>query len=295
MPTSIPSPIVAPEWLQANIGNPDVRILDCTVFLRPPAEGSDRRAYVQESGRVRYEKEHIPGALFADLIGELSDASARLPFTAPSAEQFSAAVSSLGIGNDTAVVCYDGNMNMWAARVWWLLRAFGHENAGVLDGGWRNWKAASLPVETTLPVAPAPAKFAARPVPARIAAKAEVLAAIEAGHGGACVVNALAAEQHNGTVSPYGRPGHIAGSVNVPAMAIIDPERHTYLSHDQLRRHFQEAGALDRGRVITYCGGGIAACSDALALTALGVEDVAIYDGSLSEWARDESLPMEVS
>jgi thiosulfate/3-mercaptopyruvate sulfurtransferase len=165
MPATIPSPIVPADWLLKNLSNPDVRILDCTVFLRPPAEGSDRRSYVQESGRARYDESHIPGAVFADLITELSDSTARLPFTAPNEQQFSAAMARLGVSNETAVVCYDGNMNMWAARVWWLLRAFGHDNAGVLDGGWRNWKALGYPVDSDVPE-PSAGTFQAHPVPA---------------------------------------------------------------------------------------------------------------------------------
>jgi thiosulfate/3-mercaptopyruvate sulfurtransferase len=132
----------------------------------------------------------------------------------------------------------------------------------------------------------------ARPRPELIAAKEDVLGAID--DGSACIVNALSASQAEGRhASPYGRPGRIASSVNVSATDIVDRETHVFLAPEQLRERFSAVGATDAGRVITYCGGGIAACSDALALTLLGHENVAVYDASLSEWAWDESLPME--
>jgi thiosulfate/3-mercaptopyruvate sulfurtransferase len=119
-----------------------------------------------------------------------------------------------------------------------------------------------------------------------------VLAAL--GTDRTCVLNALTEEQHRGTGGVnYGRPGRIAGSANVPARDLVDPKTHAYLPADVLRAKFAAAGALDAGRVITYCGGGIAASSDAFVLTLLGRDDVAVYDASLSEWAADPALPMQ--
>jgi thiosulfate/3-mercaptopyruvate sulfurtransferase len=114
--------------------------------------------------------------------------------------------------------------------------------------------------------------------------------------GQSCIVNALNAAQHRGDVAPYGRPGHIAGSVNVPAIGgggIVDPETLRYLPVAEIRRRFKEAGAREGERMITYCGGGIAASSAAFAATMAGFPDVAVYDASLSEWAADPELPME--
>jgi thiosulfate/3-mercaptopyruvate sulfurtransferase len=133
--------------------------------------------------------------------------------------------------------------------------------------------------------------FTARPRPGLIADKAAVLAAL--GDRSACVLNALTEEQHRGGGVTYGRPGRIAGSSNVPARDLVDPDTHAYLPADALRAKFEAAGALGAGRVITYCGGGIAASSDAFVLTLLGRDDVALYDASLSEWAGDPSLPMQ--
>jgi thiosulfate/3-mercaptopyruvate sulfurtransferase len=173
-----------------------------------------------------------------------------------------------------------------------MLRAMGFDDAAVLDGGWKKWTAEGRPVSTVAPTYPR-ATFVARPRPGLIASKDDVLAAV--GDGATCIVNALTPGQHSGDGgATYGRAGHIASSVNVSARDIIDRETGAYLSESVLRERFSAVGATSAGRVITYCGGGIAATSDALVLTLLGHENVAVYDGSLSEWARDLGLPMEV-
>jgi 3-mercaptopyruvate sulfurtransferase SseA len=135
------------------------------------------------------------------------------------------------------------------------------------------------------------AQFVVRPRPDLMADKREVLAAI--GDSQQCILNALTVEDHLGTAVRYGRAGHIASSVNVPTVALVDPVTHAYLPAAQLRAQFEAAGALSRERVITYCGGGIAASNDAFVLTLLGVPNVAVYDGSLLEWAADPTLPMD--
>jgi thiosulfate/3-mercaptopyruvate sulfurtransferase len=180
---------------------------------------------------------------------------------------------------------------MWAARIWWMLRAFGFDNAAVLNGGFRKWTLEGRPVATDDGVRPA-RTFTPRPRPELIADKAQVLAGV--GDGATCLLNALSAEQHAGTGgADYGRPGRITGSVNVVARELVDPKTHAYLPAEELRARFAAVGALDAGTVITYCGGGIAASSDAFVLALLGKRDVALYDASLSEWANDPSLPME--
>lgn len=286
--------LISTADLAARLGDPNLRILDSTVFLRPPATEANapRGRWVAESGRANWEAGHIPGSQFVDLARELSDPDSRLPFTMPPRAQFAAAMSRLGVGAGSFVVCYDANMSMWAARLWWMLRAFGFDNAAVLDGGWKKWTLEGRPVSTEAKAFP-PGDFPLAPRPELIASKDDVLAAIH--DGSTCIVNALTAEQHRGgAASPYGRAGHIAGSVNVSARDILDRETGAYRPLEEMRQEFAGAGALSAGRVITYCGGGIAATSDALVLTLLGHENVAVYDGSLSEWARDESLPMEV-
>ena len=185
---------------------------------------------------------HIPGAGFADLQDDLSDRSSPLRFMMPPAAQFADAMSRYGVGPGVRVVLYDRAVNMWAARIWWMLRAFGWDDAAVLDGGWKKWTREGRPVATDDGARP-PRTFIARPRPELIADKAGVLAAL--GEERACVLNALTAEQHRGTTAPSGRrPGRIAGSANVPAGDLVDPETHAYLPEDVLRAKFSAAGAL---------------------------------------------------
>ena len=290
MSDPLPPFLVETEWLAAHLHDPDLRILDCTVLSEHHPDPS--QFYLWSSGRERWAAGHIPGAVYADLLHELSAPDGRLWFTMPSAEQFAAVMSGYGVGEDTRVVLYDSIRTLWAARVWWMLRAFGFDQAAVLNGGWRKWSTEGRPVSTDPPAYPR-GRFIPRPRPQLIADKAAVLAAI--GDGRTCLINALTPEQHRGDpgVVDYGRAGHIAASVNVCAMDLVARENHAYLPEADLRKRFAEADATTAERVITYCGGGIAASSAALVLSLLGVSDVAVYDGSLQEWAADPTLPME--
>jgi thiosulfate/3-mercaptopyruvate sulfurtransferase len=283
-----PQHLVETDWLAQHLEDPGVRVLECTVYLHPADVPGGFRV---ESGRAKWAEGHIPGAGFVDLQEELSDRSSTLRFMMPPAAQFAEVMGRAGVGEGVRVILYDRAVNMWAARVWWMLRAFGFDDAAVLNGGFRKWTLDERPIATD-PGSRLALRFAPRPRPALIADKTGVLAAL--GESNACVLNALTEEQHRGTGgTAYGRPGRIAGSVNVPARDLVDPKTHAYLSADVLRAKFQATGALDAKRVVTYCGGGIAASSDAFVLTLLGRDDVAVYDASLSEWANDPTLPME--
>ncbi len=281
-----PEYLVETEWLADHLEDPTLRVLECTTILHPLPDGG----YRAESGRATWETGHIPGSAFADLTGNLSDQTSALRFMMPPAEQLGAAMGALGVGDGTRVVLYDRAVNMWAARVWWMLRAVGFDNAAVLNGGWRKWTLEGRAVSTD-PCPYPPGRFVPRPRPELFADKSAVLAGL--GDKATCVLNALTEEQHRGTGGvTYGRPGRIAGSANLAARSLVD-STHAYLPLDELRERFTESGALASGRVITYCGGGIAASSDAFVLAMLGHDDVAVYDASLSEWAADPSLPME--
>lgn len=259
--------------------------------LHRPSDSRPETTYVVKPARDDFEKGHIPGAQFCDVSRDVSDTTQKLNFMRPTPENFAAAMRRFGISNSSRVVTYSTGNPWWATRVWWLLRAFGHDNAAVLDGGWQKWVAENRAVETGPAHAPAAGDFVVREVRNLMVGKEEVKAAV--GDAGVCTLNALLPSQHTGQGgNSYGRPGHIAGSVNVPAAHLLDPATNAFLPADELRRLLGEAGALDRP-VIAYCGGGIAASADALILTMLGHRNVKIYDASLSEWAKDNSLPME--
>jgi thiosulfate/3-mercaptopyruvate sulfurtransferase len=278
--------LVSTGWLEAHLEDPDLRIFDVTTHLRPATPGP----YRIESGRDDYQAAHIPGAAFLDLAADLSDPDSPLNFTHLPADRLAMALGAAGVGPGSRVVAYSTTTPMWATRFWWMLRAAGFDAAAVLDGGFGAWTAEGRPTEAgDSRYAPATLTLADRS--GAWADKADVLAAIE--DGAVCTINALSPSVHSGaSAMNYGRKGHIAGSVNVPYAALLT-EDGRYRGDSELRHLFEAVGALQRPRVICYCGGGISATMDALALTRLGHPSVAVYDGSMSEWTRDPALPME--
>ena len=268
--TQIPGPLVNADWLTEHLDAPDLRVLEATVYLTHRDGGYDVR-----SGREDWAAGHIPGSAFADLIDDLSEPHDSLNFTFPPPGRFAAAMSALGVGDDTAVVIYDRNGTMWATRLWWLLHTYGFDNAAVLDGGLAAWTG-------ELTDAPAPthaADFTPCPQPRRIAGRAEIE------NGPACLINALAPAAFEAA--------RIPGSASLPSRDLLDPHSGRFRSPEELRERLGAVGALGGGRVVTYCGGGISATLDAFALTLLGEPDVAVYDGSMREWTSDPALPIE--
>jgi len=281
-----PELIVETGWVEANLDSPRVRVLDATTHLIPRPNNV---LYDVKPGREDFEKAHIPGAAFVDIEHDVSMPDAGLHFMLPTEARFAEAMQRLGVDHDTFVVTYSTANHWWATRLWWMPRAFGHERAAVLNGGFQKWRREGRPAEQGVAKPRAPAQFAARLRPGYVVGKNEVLAAIGAAE--ICTVNALRPEQHAGSGgTAYGRLSHIAGSINIPAVHVVDADN-CFKAATELRALF--APALAKPTVITYCGGGIAATSDALILTMLGHTDVKVYDASMSEWAADPSLPMQ--
>jgi thiosulfate/3-mercaptopyruvate sulfurtransferase len=274
--------LVTAEWLNQHLHDPDLVVLDCTVLVEQDASGN----FLSSSGRAVYDAGHIPTAGFADLTGDLSDTDSSLEFALPTAEQFASTMSALGVGDDSRVVLYSATYPAWAARVWWMLRWIGFDKAALLDGGLNAWTADGLPLSTEPPTRPA-RTLTANVRPQLIADRDEVLAAI--GNDGVTIVDVLPAPHYRGEMSMYDRPGHVKSAVNMPVSSLADEEGH-YLTQDELAAIVNVDPA---DRVITYCGGGIAASSAAFVLTRLGYPDVAVYTNSLQEWAADPDNPME--
>jgi thiosulfate/3-mercaptopyruvate sulfurtransferase len=280
-------PLVETGWLASELGAPDLRVIDCMVFLYPLPDGSGLRA---ESGRAAWEAGHIPTSGFVDLLDEVADPTSPWHFALPPPEQFAEVMGRLGVGEGTRVVLYCRDHNVRAARVWWMLRAFGFDMAAVLNGGWVKWTLEGRSVSTE-PCQYPPDRFVPRPRPELFVDKAAVRAAIDTPD--ARLINALTVEQHQGTGGVhYGRRGSIPSSVCVPARSLTDPTTHAYVPLEQLRATFEAVGALDRSRAITYCGAALAACSDAFILYRLGLEDISVYAASMQEWAQDRDCPL---
>jgi thiosulfate/3-mercaptopyruvate sulfurtransferase len=281
-----PEYLVETDWLANHLS--EVVVLDCTVHLIP----DPKTTYIIKPARDDFEKAHIPGAQFCDVQRDVSDISAKFNFMRQTPEDFAVAMRRFNVSDDTKVVTYSTANVWWATRVWWLLHEFGHDNAAVLNGGWQKWLAEGRPTETGPSPARPQGRFTPRQARGLFADRQDVLAAV--GDSEVCTLNALTVAQHAGSGgNSYGRPGHIAGSQNVPAASLVDPATNMFLEPDELRIRLGAVGALDK-QVIAYCGGGIAASADAMILTMLGHQNVRVYDASLSEWAKDKSLPMEI-
>jgi thiosulfate/3-mercaptopyruvate sulfurtransferase len=294
VPYTNPHYLVETDWLEEHLDDADLRIFDVTGMLAP--------GWVNTAKERSYDKGHIAGAAFLDVASArsvLSDPHAPLRWTWPSQEHFEAVMGRAGVGNDSHVVLYAStagqriyNNTMWCTRAWWIMHHFG-VRAAVLNGSLEKWVSEGRPVSTSPGTYPA-TTFTASPQWRRgLASKEDVLAALRDPRS-ACVVDALSTASFAGTEPlPDGRKkGHITAAVNVPMHVLVDRETGVFASADDIRAHFERAGALPARRVITYCGGAIAATVDAFALALLGYTDVAVYDGSLNEWGLDPSLPM---
>jgi thiosulfate/3-mercaptopyruvate sulfurtransferase len=277
--------LVNREWLHAHRADSDVRIFDCTTHLHPSVDD----VYRVEAAEADYLSGHIPDAGFLNLPRDLSADNA-LRFMTPAAEEFALAAGAAGVRTTDHVILYSTGHVMWATRVWWLFRTFGHPRVSVLDGGLGMWKAAGLPVEKTANVYP-PAQYRADTIAGRVATAAEVLAAID--DDSVCIVNALSREKHAGTEAGYGRDGRIPGSNVLPALELTDDDG-CFLPPAQLIAGLEGAGVNSCTKTIAYCGGGIAATVILFAQALTGDEAKGqLYDGSMSEWANRPDLPME--
>jgi thiosulfate/3-mercaptopyruvate sulfurtransferase len=276
------NPLVSTDWLAARLGARDVRIADVRWYMDPARRGRDA-----------YDAGHIPGAVFLDVDADLSAPgggrgrpAGRHPW--PGAEQVSRVMSAAGIGPRTQVVAYDDQAGAIAARLWYLLRAYGHDEVAVLDGGLAKWTAEGRPLETAAAV-PAPAAFTARPREGWVLDKAAMVRERER----ALVLDARAATRYRGESDPVDpRAGHIPGARHAPysenltggPVPVLRPPA-------ELRARFQALGA-DARPPIVYCGSGVTACHDLLALEVAGLPGGRLYAGSWSEWSSDPDLPL---
>lgn len=276
--------LVDADWLAATLPGGDVIIVDTTVLSTPRSGGGIEWF----SGRDGFEREHIPGSRFADVLDTFSEPQAPLVFTRPDADRFQVAAQELGIGPNTRVVLYDNGINAFSARLWWLFRSFGHTRVAVLDGGLQAWKVAGHALESGPAAQTEAGTLVAVPQDGFFVDSTDVLAVVN-GELAGILVCALPPENPQVDSGFRGRPGRIPGSVPIPAADLITPltgKLSLTTQFDVINRKAE--------LVITYCGGGISASLDAFALTLLGYSDVRVYDGSLNEWVLDASAPLVV-
>ncbi|TYL50201.1 sulfurtransferase [Agromyces mariniharenae] len=283
----LPTDLVSTEWLAAHLGDSGLVVVDASVLGTETPAG-----FRWLSGLDEYLIEgHIPGAVFGDLLEELSDPEGPFSFTRPEPARLERAARDLGIDDGVAVVVYDSSIGQWAARLWWILASAGVERVAVLDGGLARWRAEGRTLETgfeapreagSLTLSPREGFWADGPEVQRIVA----------GESDAALVCALPPSDFRGETGRRARRGHIPGSVNVPVGSVVDRETRTLLRGAELDARLAAATEGDPSRVVVYCGAGIAAAGTGFALRRAGHADVAIYDGSLDEWTADPAAPL---
>jgi thiosulfate/3-mercaptopyruvate sulfurtransferase len=271
------SQLIPPSDLYTRLGTPHLRVIDVRASLSEP-----------DAGQRLYEAGHIPGARFLslehDLAGPVGKHGGRHPL--PEMNAFAQKVGDMGIGNDSDVVVYDADGGMFGARLWWLLRYAGLTRVQVLDGGFAAWEAAGLPVTDEAPVV-APVPFTPELHPEMTASLEEVRAKL--GDPRTLLIDARAAERYRGEVEPLDKKaGHIPGALNKPFTDNL--ERGRFKSPESLRQRFREAERADE--VILYCGSGVSAAHNALALEQAGIKGAKLYVGSWSDWSSYDENPV---
>lgn len=273
-------PVVSTAWLAEHLHDADVKVVDASWYMTPQ----------DGDGRADYDRGHIPGAVFFG-IDEIADRRVNLPHMLAPPAMFARVAAEMGLDREHTVIVYDGDGVVSAPRVWWTLRAMGFSRVHVLDGGLKKWRAEGGPVEAA---APAPTPTTAQTAfDADLVANAAAVRARLDDHA-AQLVDARPAARFRGE-APEPRPGlrggHMPGALNLPASEVLNPDR-TLKSAVELRAAFEAAGVdLDRP-IITTCGSGVTASTLALALARLGRTDVAVYDGSWSEWGALADAPV---
>jgi thiosulfate/3-mercaptopyruvate sulfurtransferase len=272
-----PELLVDPDWVAAHVNEPGVRLIDCATL-------------------EAYRRAHIPGAVHLPVHYYIKEdgppGQDHGTFVMPPA-QFEALMGQLGVSNDTLVVTYDDNNALVAARLWWVLKYYGHDNARVLDGGWHRWLTEQRPV-TFHATNPPQATFTARPRPELIA-DAEYLKARHADPA-VNVMDCRTDAEWDGTNSRGNRRvGHVPGARHLEWLRFVSrDDSRRFLSADECHRLLDEAGISREHPTITYCQGGIRAAHAAFVLELLGYENVRVYDGSMRDWANREDTPLEV-
>jgi thiosulfate/3-mercaptopyruvate sulfurtransferase len=273
-------PLVSTGWLGERLDDPNVRIVDATWYM--PAEN--------RSGRAEYEEAHIPGAVFFD-IDEIADPTTDLPHMLPTPEAFAKAAGALGLRREATIVVYDAQGIFSAPRVWWTLRVMGFPEVRVLDGGLKKWRAEGRPLEGgRLSADLAAMEPGFNPALVRDIEAVRQLVA----KGGAQIVDARSGPRFRGEApEPRAglRSGHMPGACNVPFGELLNPDG-TMKAPAELKHAFEQGGVDLAQPIVTTCGSGVSASLLALALARLGREDVAVYDGSWTEWGGVPDTPV---
>jgi thiosulfate/3-mercaptopyruvate sulfurtransferase len=279
------TPLVSTDWLDVHLNDPDVRVVDVRWYLLEK----------DKNGRDEYLRGHIPSAIFLDVDGDLAAPFGQGPgrHPLPKPDVFAEVASRAGIDADTHVIAYDDRGGATAARLWWLLRYYGHDQVSLLDGGIVRWTAEGRALQTQVPPAPPRARFVARPRP-EMRVDFKIVDALRKDPR-AVVLDGRLPERYEGRVEPIDpQAGHVPGAKNTPISdnlrAADDPR---FLDPTALRERYAALGADQAERVVAYCGSGVNACQAIFAMRLAGI-DALLYEGSWSDWSRTPGAPVAV-
>jgi thiosulfate/3-mercaptopyruvate sulfurtransferase len=276
-------PLVTTDWLAGELGQPDLLVFDATKYL--PNEPKD--------GKAEFLRAHIPGARYFD-IDQIADPDTDLPHMVPTPGRFAKLMAALGVGNTSRIVFYDQKGLASAARGWWLMGLFGHDDAAVLDGGLPKWLREGRRTEDGEPAAPAHGAFRPNYRTGQLRGIGDVLRNVLS--RSEQVLDARAAGRFTGVVpEPRAgmRSGHIPGSVSLPYTDLLH-EDGTFRPAGEVRGRFEAAGVDGSRPLVTSCGSGVTACILTLGLRIAGFPEGAVYDGSWTEWGGRSDTPIEV-
>lgn len=276
--------LVTTNWLYEHLHDANLRIVDIRGHVRPASEPLPHYFNHCED----YQKSHIPGAVFVDWVNEITDpADPRHAKIAPP-QRFAEVMGRYGIGPNTLVVVYDDAGSMFAARLYWALNYYGHENVAVLDGGWQKWVAENRPTNADFPTF-SPTNFVATPRPELVRTLDQVQSAM---HDPATILlDVRTVEEYAGQFARAPRKGHIPSAVNLPKANFNEADG-TLKPAPVLQNLIQVAG-VNGQEAVFYCNGGVSASLGFLAARIAGLDNVAIYDGSWKEWGNQEDTPIE--
>jgi thiosulfate/3-mercaptopyruvate sulfurtransferase len=278
-----PTPLVDVAWLAKNLDDPRVRVVDVRWYL------------AGKRGPDEYLRGHLPGAAYVDLDLDLAAPPGRGPgrHPLPSATDFARVLARIGVTRSSIIVAYDDAGGAIAARMWWLLRWFGHPGGRVLDGGLPAWTAAGYPLTTSSPALTMAPQLELKPRGIGLIDKVAVDRLRVDPR--AMVLDARARERFEGRSEPVdARPGHIPGAVAAPFVENLVAPGGVFLAAPALIERYRSLGALQAEQIVCYCGSGVTACHDVLALAIAGRDDTLLYEGSWSDWAADSALPAAV-
>lgn len=277
-------PLVTTEWLAGELGQPDLVVFDATMYL--PNE--------PKNGLVEFRKAHIPGAGYFD-IDIVADQDTTLPHMVPAPGRFAKLMGAMGVSNASRIVFYDQKGLASAARGWWLMGLFGHDNAAVLDGGLPKWMREGRTVVPGEPAAAIPTVFTPDYRATRLRGVGDIIANVASQNE--LILDARAAGRFTGaTPEPRAgmRSGHMPGAASVPYTDLLHADG-TFRSADEVRARFAAAGVDGSRTVVTSCGSGVTACILTMGLRLAGLPEGAVYDGSWTEWGGRADTAVEAS